>query len=116
MAYRRRSKIDAAKHAGAILKRLVQRLRAVWPEVKITFRGDSGCCRRRVLAGCERRGVDYRVGLAKTKTGRTLVAGGRKTVGGYFGTAAGVRRNRLCGRHLAAASAGDRQGRTQRKG
>jgi hypothetical protein len=65
VAYLRPSKIDAAKHAGAILKRLVQRLRAVWPEVRITFRADSGFCRRRILAWCERNGVNYRVGLAK---------------------------------------------------
>jgi hypothetical protein len=65
VAYLRPSKIDAAKHTGAILKLLVRRLRAVWPEVKITFRGDSGFCRRRVLAWCERNAVGYLVGLAK---------------------------------------------------
>lgn len=72
MAYWRPSKIDAAQHAGAILKRLVQRLRAVWPDLMITFRGDSGFCRRRVLAGCARHGVDYRVGLAKNSRWLTL--------------------------------------------
>jgi hypothetical protein len=40
------SKIDAAKQAGAILKYLVQQLRAVWSEVKLTFRADPGFCRR----------------------------------------------------------------------
>lgn len=65
VAYLRPSKIDGAKHAGAILKLLVRRLRAVWPEVKITFRGDSGFCRRRVLVRCERNAVDYVIGLAK---------------------------------------------------
>jgi hypothetical protein len=65
VAYLRPSKSDGAKHAGAILKLLVRRLRAVWPEVKITFRADSGFCRRRVLAWCERNAVDYGIGLAK---------------------------------------------------
>lgn len=39
-SYLRPSHIAAAKHAGAILKLLVTRLRAAWPAVKIIFRGD----------------------------------------------------------------------------
>jgi Transposase DDE domain group 1 len=54
-----------AKHAWAILKLLVTRLRQTWPGVKIIFRGDSGFCRWRMLRWCERHGVDYLVGLAK---------------------------------------------------
>jgi hypothetical protein len=65
VSYLRPSNIDGAKHAWAILKLLVARLRAVWPGVKIIFRGDSGFCRYRMLRWCERRGVDYLVGLAK---------------------------------------------------
>lgn len=65
VSYLRPAKIDAAKHAGAILKLLVKQLRAAWPEVRIVFRGDSGFCRRRILSWCERNGVGYIVGLAK---------------------------------------------------
>jgi hypothetical protein len=65
VAYLRRSNIDVAKHAWAILKLLVTRLRQAWPEVKILFRGDSGFCRWKMLRWCERQGVDYLVGLAK---------------------------------------------------
>ena len=65
VAYLRRSNIDAAKHAWAILSLLVKRLRAQWPEVHITFRGDSGFCRWRMLAWCERHDVRYIVGLAR---------------------------------------------------
>jgi hypothetical protein len=65
VAYLRPSKIDEAKHAGAVLKLLVGRLRRAWPTVRIVLRGDSGFCRRRVLAWCERNGVHYCVGLAK---------------------------------------------------
>src|SRR5712672_3433445 len=36
VSYLRPSKIDACKHTRAVLKLLVQRLRATWPEVKIT--------------------------------------------------------------------------------
>ena len=58
-AYLRPSKIDAAKHAWAIFSLLVKRLRAVWPEVRIIFRGDCGFCRWRMMRWCEKAGVDY---------------------------------------------------------
>ena len=64
-AYLRPSRIDGAKHAAAILKLLVTRLRQTWPEVKIVFRGDSGFCRQRILNYCERANVHYLVGLAR---------------------------------------------------
>ena len=67
VSYLRRSKIDGAKHAWAILALLVKRLRQAWPDVRIVFRGDSGFCRRRMLSWCERNGVGYIVGLAKNK-------------------------------------------------
>ena len=67
VSYLRPANIDAAKQAGAILKGLVQRLRAVWPSVRIVFRGDSGFCRRRILSWCERHGVGYIVGLARNQ-------------------------------------------------
>src|SRR5215210_357724 len=65
VSYLRPSNIDAARHAPAILKLLVTRLRQAWPQVKIIFRGDSGFCRWKMLRWCERHGVDYIVGLAK---------------------------------------------------
>ena len=67
VSYLRESKIDAAKHAWAILALLVKRLRKIWPKVKITFRGDSGFCRWRMLSWCERHGVDYIVGIARNQ-------------------------------------------------
>jgi len=65
VSYLRPSKIDGAKHAGAILKLLVTRLRETWPDVRIVFRGDSGFCRHWLLGWCERNGVDYIVGIAR---------------------------------------------------
>ena len=65
VAYLRRADIDAAKHARAILKLLVGRLRQAWPGVRIIVRADSGFCRRRLLSWCERNAVDYIIGLAK---------------------------------------------------
>jgi hypothetical protein len=64
-AYLRPSRIDGAKHAAAILKLLVRRLRQVWPAVRIVFRGDSGFCRQRIVNYCERANVHYIVGLAR---------------------------------------------------
>jgi hypothetical protein len=64
-AYLRPSRIDGAKHAGAILKLLVKRLRQKWPQVRIVFRGDSGFCRQPIINYCERAGVHYIIGLAR---------------------------------------------------
>jgi Transposase DDE domain group 1 len=65
VAYLRPSNIDAAKHARAVLKLLVRKLRAAWPEVKITIRGDSGFCRWRLMRWCDSHGIGYVLGLAK---------------------------------------------------
>jgi hypothetical protein len=65
VSYLRPSKIDGAKHAWAILALLVKRLRKTFPAVRIIFRGDSGFCRWRMLAWCERHNVGYIVGIAK---------------------------------------------------
>ena len=61
----RRSRIDGAKNAAAVIKLLVQRLRQAWPQARIIVRGDSGFCRQRLLRWCERSGVGYIVGLAR---------------------------------------------------
>ena len=61
----RRSRIDGAKNAAAVIKLLVHRLRRAWPEVRIIVRGDSGFCRQRLLRWCERSGVSYIIGLAR---------------------------------------------------
>ena len=74
VSYLRPSKIDGAKHAWAILALLVKRLRQVWPQVRIIFRGDSGFCRWRMLLWCERNNVGYIVGIAKNKRLNALTA------------------------------------------
>lgn len=63
--YLRPSRIDGAQHSAAILKLLVKRLRAQWPQVKIVFRGDSGFCRQRIINYCERSQVNYIIGVAR---------------------------------------------------
>jgi hypothetical protein len=64
-AYLRPSNIDACKHARAVLKLLVRKLRAAWPAVKVTLRGDSGFCRWRMMRWCDSNGIGYVLGLAK---------------------------------------------------
>jgi hypothetical protein len=73
-AYLRSSRIDAAKHAAAILKLLVTRLRQVWPDVRITFRGDSGFCRQRIINYCERADVGFIIGLARNARLQAMTA------------------------------------------
>jgi hypothetical protein len=64
-AYLRPSNIDASKHTRAVLKILVRKLGAVWPQVKITIRGDSGFCRWRLMRWCDSHGIGYVLGLPK---------------------------------------------------
>jgi hypothetical protein len=61
----RKSRIDGAKHAAAVIKLLVTRLRQTWPQVRIIVRGDSGFCRQRLIRWCERKSVDYVIGVAR---------------------------------------------------
>lgn len=74
VSYLRPSNIDGAKHSWAILSLLVKRLRQAWPKVKLVFRGDSGFCRWKMLAWCDRHGIGYIVGLAKNKRLNVLTA------------------------------------------
>ena len=63
--YLRPSQIDGAKHAAAIVKLLVKRLRRCWPETRVIVRADSGFCRQNLIRWCERAGVGYLIGLAR---------------------------------------------------
>lgn len=65
VAYLRTADGDAARHTRALLKLLVRRLRAVWPNVRIIVRGDSGFCRWRLMRWCDHHGVGYILGLAR---------------------------------------------------
>jgi len=63
----RPSNIDASAGSMEELQRIVKQIRAVWPEVRILVRGDSGFCREELMAFCERESVDYVLGLAKNQ-------------------------------------------------
>jgi len=61
----RRSRIDGAKHASAVIKLLVSYLRQHWPKTRFIVRGDSGFCRQRLIRWCERHDVGYVIGVAR---------------------------------------------------
>lgn len=67
IAYLRPSRIDAAKHAKAIVRLLVEYLRGHWPDVKITIRGDGGFCRWKLMRWCEKHGVFYCFGAFRNQ-------------------------------------------------
>lgn len=58
---------DRDASAGAVeeVQRIVEQVRARWPQVRIILRADSGFAREAVMAWCEASGVDYVFGLAK---------------------------------------------------
>jgi hypothetical protein len=62
----RRADQDPASGVVQELKRIIKKLRAVWPEVRIIVRGDSGFCRDEIMSYCESHDkLDYVLGLAK---------------------------------------------------
>jgi hypothetical protein len=61
----RRSNIDGAAGSQEELERIVGRIRGRWPKVQILVRGDSGFCRDWLMSWCERRKVDYILGVAR---------------------------------------------------
>jgi hypothetical protein len=57
---------DPASGVVPELKRIVEKLRQAWPEVRIILRGDSGFCRDEIMSYCEQNTkLDYVWGLAK---------------------------------------------------
>ena len=62
------------------LKRIVKRLREVWPQVRITVRGDSGFSNDELMVWCEEEGIDYVLGLAKNDRLKRKIATRMETV------------------------------------
>jgi hypothetical protein len=63
----RRSNIDASAGTVEELIRIIGRIRARWPRVRILLRGDSGFCREALMAWAEANRVDYVFGLARNE-------------------------------------------------
>lgn len=69
----RQSNSDASAGSLAEIERIVGQIRAVWPEVRIILRGDSGFCRSELMSWCEDKGVDYLFGLARNQRLRRII-------------------------------------------
>jgi hypothetical protein len=61
----RPSDIDGSAGALEEVARIVEQIRAAWPEVRIILRADSGFAREALMAWCEANDVDFIFGLAK---------------------------------------------------
>jgi hypothetical protein len=59
----RPGKCHGSRFVVLVLRRLLKRLRAVWPEVSIELRADSGFAVPRLYAWCEQHQVTYTIGL-----------------------------------------------------
>jgi len=69
----RQSNSDAAAGSLAEIRRIVEQIRAAWPEVKIVLRGDSGFCRNELMSWCEGNRVDYVFGMARNQRLRRII-------------------------------------------
>ena len=65
VAQLRKADQDASAGCVEILAKLIEGIRARWPEVRIIVRGDSGFARDALMAFCEAKDVYYVLGLAK---------------------------------------------------
>jgi hypothetical protein len=63
----RRSNIDASAGAVEEIARIVERIRARWPRVRILLRADSGFAREELMTWAEANRVDYVFGLARNR-------------------------------------------------
>jgi hypothetical protein len=97
----RPSKIDGARHAAAVIKLLITRLRRAWPNTRFIVRGDSGFCRRRLVQWCERSGVGYIIGLARNARLHAVVEIAEASLADAY-KASGIKQ-RLIGEFIYAA-------------
>lgn len=104
----RRTRIDGAKNAAAVIKLLVARLRQAWPGVRIIVRGDSGLCRQRLLRFCERAGVGDVIGLARNARLEARVALAALMLADEYGRS-GIKQQRFIGEFDYAADSWNRK-------
>jgi Transposase DDE domain group 1 len=67
LAKLRRADIDAAAGVVEEVERLVARIRARWPNVRILLRADADFARDELMAWCEANDADFLLGLAKNE-------------------------------------------------
>jgi len=105
--YLRRSRIDGAKNATALIQLLIARLRRAWPDVPIIVRGDSGFCRQRLMRWCERHGVGYVLGMARNARLEAIVSVAELALAEQY--AASGAKQREIGEFSYAADSWDRE-------
>jgi len=71
----REANSDASAGSLVEIQRVVQQIRAAWPNVKIILRGDSGFCRQDIMKWCESQQVDYVFGLARNARLARIIGG-----------------------------------------
>jgi Transposase DDE domain group 1 len=59
--------VHGSRFVVLVLRRLLKRLRQVWPQVHVELRADSGFAVPRLYAWCEQHGVDYTIGLVPNR-------------------------------------------------
>jgi hypothetical protein len=64
---------DASFDSLREIQRIVEQIRAAWPEVKIILRGDSGFCRNELMRWCEAHRVDFLFGMARNRRLRRII-------------------------------------------
>src|SRR5918911_4701245 len=70
----RPGRCHGSRFAVLVLRRLLRKLRAAWPDVAITLRADSGFAIPRLYAWCEAHHVSYTIGLIPNPTLEQLAA------------------------------------------
>ena len=70
----RPANIDASAGSLTEIRRMVEKIRQCWPQVRITLRGDSGFCRDELMSWCEDNGVNYVFGFARNQRLGTMIA------------------------------------------
>jgi len=69
----RPGKRPTGKQVVAILKRIVKKIRAAWPDTSILFRGDSHFCSPEALRYCDEHDLLYVIGLGGNATLKRLI-------------------------------------------
>jgi hypothetical protein len=66
--------VHASRFVVLVLRRLLKRLRAAWPDLALEIRADSGFAVPRLYAWCEANAVTYTIGLIPNPTLERLAA------------------------------------------
>jgi hypothetical protein len=59
--------VHGSRFVVLVLRRLLKRLRTVWPDMSVELRADSGFAVPRLYAWCEQHSVDYTIGLVPNR-------------------------------------------------